>query len=244
VIGRPLTLAELTGADGGFDGDLVRVIGRFRGQNIYGDLPNASRKESADWVIKDGAHAVWVCGKQAAGSGWRLDPQSAKDAVNWLQVVGRPRTEDGFVYLRGVEVIPSIAPSPDAMPEPTSAQIRTYGAPVITFALPEAGELVVPETQFVIQFSNPMDPGSIQGRVALAYAKPRAGDPDFEWLRVTYADHTRHIVIDPGRPLEPGRNLECRLLPGIVDADGRPLTPRSGRADPWAVEVLRFEVGR
>ena len=93
-----------------------------------------------------------------------------------------------------MEVIPSIAPSPDAMPEPTSAQIRTYGPPVITFALPEAGEQIVPETQFVIQFSNPMDPGSIQGRVSLAYANPRAGDPASPARRHGCGSPTEHEI--------------------------------------------------
>ena len=143
-----------------------------------------------------------------------------------------------------MEVIPSIAPSPDAMADPTRVQVRTYGSPVITFALPETGEQIAPETQFVIQFSNPMDPASLQGRVRLGYASPRDGDGDFEWLRVTYSDHTRHIVIDPGKPLLPGRRLQCQILPGIVDAEGRPLGPRPGNESDGAVEVLQFEVGR
>jgi hypothetical protein len=95
----------------------------------------------------------------------------------------------------------------------------------------------------VIQFSNPMDPASLQGRVRLQYALPRPGDRGFEWLRVSYSDHTRIIVIDPGRPLESGRTLRCQLLPGIADADGRPLKPRPGREGAEAVEVLQFEVG-
>jgi hypothetical protein len=242
VIGRPTTLADLVAAEGKLDGRLVRVIGRFRGQNLYGDLPNASRRKSEDWVIKDGPSAAWVTGKPPAGSGWRLDPTSAKDSINWLQVVGRPKTRRGFVHLHALEVIPSIAPSPDAMADPTRVQVRTYGSPVVTFALPETGERISPDAQFVIQFSNPMDPASLQGRVRLDYASPRAGDREFEWLRVTYSDHTRHIVVDPGRPLLPGRTLNCQLLPGIVDAEGQPLGPRPGSEGDHAVEVLQFQV--
>ena len=142
-----------------------------------------------------------------------------------------------------MDVVPTRAPSPDATPEPAHTQIRTYGPPVIAFALPETGETIAPETQFVIQFSNPMDPASIQGRVQLQYALPRPGDSGFEWLRVSYSDHTRHIVIDPGGPLEPGRSVQCQLLPGIVDANNRPLIPRPGRVSGEAVEVLQFRVG-
>ena len=52
---------------------MVTVRGQFRGENLFGDLPSASRRRSADWVIKDDVFAVWVTGKKPKGPGWSLD---------------------------------------------------------------------------------------------------------------------------------------------------------------------------
>lgn len=247
VVGRPVTLEDLLAAGRALDGALVRVVGRFRGANLFGDLPTGTRRKSSDWVLKDGASAVWVTGKGPSGSGWSLDIQSARDSVNWLEVVGRPRTRHGTVYLHAMDVIPTSAPP--GVSEPPRTIVKVYGPPVITFALPEDGDRVVPATQFVIQFSNPMDPGSLQGKVELGYAGARKGDHPFGRLRVVYSDQTRSIVIVPGSPLEPGRQVECRLLNGIRDSGGRPLAPRNGhaagptRSGEQPVEILHFKVG-
>ena len=58
---------------GKLDGRKVRVRGQFRGNNLFGDLPSASRRKSSDWVIKDDLFAAWVSGKKPQGSGWKLD---------------------------------------------------------------------------------------------------------------------------------------------------------------------------
>ncbi len=39
------------------NGELVRVVGRYRGQNWFGDLPVDSRRSVQDWVIRDGLFA-------------------------------------------------------------------------------------------------------------------------------------------------------------------------------------------
>jgi hypothetical protein len=44
--------------------------------------------------------------------------------------------------------------------------------------------------------------------------------------------------------LEPGRIVECALLPGILDADGLPLMPRRNRAAAEEIDVLRYDVER
>src|SRR5262245_48675525 len=67
------TLAALVTHPGISDGKTVRVVGKFRGRNLYGDLPSKSERSSADWVIKDDLFAVWVTGKKPKGSGWALD---------------------------------------------------------------------------------------------------------------------------------------------------------------------------
>ncbi|HEY2946634.1 MAG TPA: hypothetical protein VGN09_29640, partial [Vicinamibacteria bacterium] len=63
-------------------------------------------------------------------------------------------------------------------------------------------------------------------------------------MKLAYDEGKRALVIDPGMALEAGRRLECRLLPGIVDADGLALVPRDGTATPDLIDVLRFDVER
>src|SRR5207244_11706210 len=51
-------------------GKSVRVVGRFRGANIYGDLPANTRRTAGDWVLQDGDHYVWVTGRTTQGQGF------------------------------------------------------------------------------------------------------------------------------------------------------------------------------
>jgi hypothetical protein len=108
----------------------------------------------------------------------------------------------------------------------------------VTFALPESGDTVRSDGRLVIQFSTPMDAASFSGRVELRYA---GAEEPLARVAVDYVEATRHVVIQPAEKLRRG-SLECRLLAGIVDANGRPLHPRSGDGEGDAVEVLRFRV--
>jgi hypothetical protein len=82
----------------------IRVVGQFRGRNLFGDLPKGSQRNPSDWVLKSGGHAVWVTGKQPKGKGWALDPDLASDARRWLEVVGRAEVVNGIVYLKAKTV--------------------------------------------------------------------------------------------------------------------------------------------
>lgn len=68
-------------------GKPVRVVGRFCGANLCGDL-GAAPVQGA-WVLDDGVTAVWVIGKEPSGKGWRLDPAYKGDTSRWIEVVGR-----------------------------------------------------------------------------------------------------------------------------------------------------------
>lgn len=242
VLGRPVTLQELRTANGALDGALVRAIGRFRGRNLYRDLAPATQAGDKDWVLRDGSHSVWVTGAPPSGQGFKLDPLASADTLQWLAVVGRPVTREGVVSLAAVSVA-LVAPPAEARQVTSRAQGKGYEEPVVTFALPDTGERIAPDTQFVIQFSAPMDPTSLQGRVVLEYDPPVPGSHDLEGVTVGYSEETRHVVVEPRRPLRRGRALRCRLLPGIVDVSGRPLNPRDASGDAGdAIEVLRFRV--
>src|SRR6185369_313116 len=85
-----VSLESLVTAPGQRDGQLVRVVGKFRGSNLYGDLPSKSQLQRGDWVIKDEAFAVWVTGRKPKGKGFDLDTSLKRDTGKWIEVIGKP----------------------------------------------------------------------------------------------------------------------------------------------------------
>lgn len=249
----PLTsLESLVGRPGARDGRRVRVVGKFRGQNLFGDLPVRSRRERRDWVIKDDLFAVWVTGRKPRGSGFELDGALKRDTERWLEVVGRVETVKGVTYIRAERVSLAAAPRPDAQAQaPAPPSPRPPVPPVVVFSLPLEGvEEVSPTGKLVVQFSADMDEARFERRVTLRYAgPPRPGDRPFDALKLGYDGGRRALTVDPGDVLAPGRTLELLLLSGITSTAGleleaRPPRPGSPAVPPGAVEVLRFVVGR
>jgi len=246
---KTTTLEDLVMNPGERDGQTLRVIGQFRGRNLYGDLPVRSQRTSVDWVIKDDAFAVWVSGKRPKGSGWQLDAGLKRDTGRWIEVVGRVETRNGITYLRAVQVALASPPTPtakaDAPPPPPE---RPKVPPVVVFALPLDGEdEVATDSRFVVQFSKDMDDSTFSGRVMLRYVGPvLPGDRAFDGVTLSYDAGRRALTVDPRDVLRPGRSVELLLLPGILDTDGMPLTPRPGRPDEAAevaVDVFRYLIG-
>jgi len=240
-----ITLESLVRTPGKHDGKTVRVVGKFRGRNLYGDLPSRSQKARSDWVIKDDLYAAWVTGKKPKGSGWELDPTLKRDTGKWILVVGRVETVAGITYLRAMQVELTTAPTPtaEAQPPPPPPE-RPKVPPVIVFALPLDGEReVAQDAKFQVQFSNDMDDKSFSGHVVLRYAGARLpGDRAFDAVSLSYDGGRRALTVDPGDLLRPGRVVELMLLPGIVDVDGLALEPRPGKMAAQAVDVLRYRV--
>ena len=241
-----VTLEDLVSQAGKLDGKTVRVVGKFRGRNLFGDLPSRSERDSSDWVIKDDVFAVWVTGKRPKGSGWELDPGLKRDTNKWVEVVGRPETISNVTYIRALSVVLGGPPRPTAQAAPPAPPPpRPKVPPVVVFSLPLDGERDVPATGvFKVQFSKDMDEDSFKGRVVFRYAGPRLpGDREFVGLKMSYDLGRRALIVDPGDVLRPGRVVELRLLAGIIDVDGLPLTPRPGREPSAATaDMLRFEV--
>jgi hypothetical protein len=241
-----VTLEALLSRPGARDGQTVRVVGKFRGRNLYGDLPARSQRNSSDWVIKDEHYAVWVSGKKPKGEGFNLDPGLKRDTGKWVEVVGRVETRGGVTYLRAVKVGLATAPSPTAQVQPPPPPPeRPKVPPVVVFSLPLDGEAEVPiDSRFVVQFNKDMNEETFRGHVLLRYSGPQLpGDRPFVGLRLSYDGGRRALTVDPGDRLLPGRQVELLLLPGIADIDGLELTPRPGRFHAGAVDVLRFFVG-
>jgi hypothetical protein len=87
-----------------FVGVSVRLVGLFRGRNLFGDLPADSQRSASDWVLKEGDNALWVIGKAPKGKGWSLDPAYKGDTVRWLAVEGKVEVVNGVAYLRASKV--------------------------------------------------------------------------------------------------------------------------------------------
>lgn len=241
-----VTLEGLVSRPGKQDGQTVRVVGKFRGRNLYGDLPARSARASADWVIKDDVYAVWVTGRKPKGSGWELDGSLKRDTGKWIEVIGKPETRNGVTYIRAAQVRITDPPRPaaDAAPPPPPPE-RPKVPPVVVFALPLDGDGEVPsDSRFVVQFNKDMDEASFKNNVLLRYAGPvLPGDREFDGIKLSYDQGRRALTVDPGDVLRPGRQIELMLLPGISDVDGMNLVPRPGTQVDGAADVLRFRTG-
>jgi hypothetical protein len=240
-------LEALLSPPGRRDGQLLRVVGKFRGHNLYGDLPAHSQRRSADWVIKDDVYAVWVTGRKPKGSGWELDAGLKRDTGKWIEVIGVPETMGGITYLKaervGLTTAPTATAEAQAAPPPPE---RPRVPPVVVFTLPLDGDREVPsDSRFVVQFSKDMDESSFEGHVLVRYAGPRLpGDREFDGVRLSYDGGRRALTVDPGDVLRTGRHLEVVLLPGIVDVDGLTLEPRPGTPPlQGVVDVVSYEIG-
>ena len=73
----------------------VTISGRFRGRNLYGDLPAAPGRSRWDFVLASVDAAVWVVGQEPKGDGFELDVQARIDTGRWLEVTGRVALHDG-----------------------------------------------------------------------------------------------------------------------------------------------------
>jgi hypothetical protein len=244
---RLLPLEGLLSNPARYDGHTVKVVGMFRGRNLYGDLPVRSQRNGSDWVIKDDVFAVWIVGRKPKGDGFELDAGLKRDTNKWLEVVGRVATRGPIVYLQAVYVGLSKEPRPAA--EVKAAPLppeKPKVPPVVVFALPLDGEQEVPRSaRFYVQFNKDMNEGSFKGRVVVRYSGPvQPGDRAFDGVRLYYDQGRRALEVDPGDNLRPGRTLELLLLPGINDLDGLELQPRKGRAgEDGVTDVLRYKVG-
>ena len=82
-----------------FEGSRVTLRGRFRAQNLYGDLPAWPRKSNWDFVLQVGDGSIWVTGLRPRGKDFDLDPGARRGAGTWLEVTGIFRLVDDLPTL-------------------------------------------------------------------------------------------------------------------------------------------------
>jgi hypothetical protein len=213
----------------------VKVIGRFKGRNLYGELPFALGKGKWDFVLQSAEGALWVTGVRPRGKGFDLDPSKRVDTGRWVEVTGVVKRQGVITYIEASAIGIAAAPEPAAVqvtvpppPEPPPEVI--FSAPV-----PEDQD-VDPALPVRIQFSRDMDPRTIKDRVMVTYVAPSGATPPsaVPAFTATYNDAAHAIEIKFAQPLERFYKVKVELLEGITALDGRPLKP-------W---TLTFTTGR
>ena len=215
----------------------VRVIGRFKGRNLYGELPFAPGKSKWDFVIESADASIWVTGIRPRGKGFDLDPGKRVDTGRWLEVKGVVKREGTTTYIEGASLV-------EASPvEETAVEIELPARPPepppeVIFSAPIADDADVERGGKVrVQFSRDINPRTIRDKVRVTYLDESGAEvadrrpPAFS---VAYNDETHAIEITFAEPLERFQRVRVQLLEGIAALDEQPLKP-------W---TLTFTTGR
>ena len=205
----------------------VTVIGRFRGRNLYGDMPESPDESRWDFVLRSADAAVWVVGREPKGDGFELDVLARVDTGRWLEVTGAVRLEDNMVLIEA-GALALAEPVPDR-PAPPVAEAPRLPPPEVIFTAPLSGDVDVPlDTTVRVQFSRDMEAESFEGRVRVWYG-PGAPPPDAAGaeitFEVTYLGRNRVLQIRFDQELVRFRNVTVELLEGVTANDGTPLPP-------------------
>ena len=205
-----------------FEGKTVTLRGRFRAQNLYGDIPFWPRQSQWDFVLQSGDAAIWVTGRRPRGKGIDLDPTTRRGAGTWLEVTGVIRYENGLARLEATELASS-KPADDAEPTPIAAP-PPLPPPGVIFSTPlDAESDIDPAVVIRVQFSRDMREASFEGAVKVAYG----GDapPPVPAFAVTYQPATRSIEIKFTSALASRTDVTVSLGSPIAAHDGTPLPP-------------------
>jgi hypothetical protein len=205
-----------------YDGKSVTVVGRFRGANLFGDLPVPVAKGRWDFVIQSADGAMWVTGMRPRGKGFNLDPTARADTGHWLQITGVLRNGEPLPWIEATSLSEATAPAEPVVEVP-APPIRQPG-PTVVFSAPVEGDTDVDRTAPVrIQFSRDMDPKSFQNQIHVSYVGGQ-GAPTPPTFTFRYDDGTRALEIKFSAPLAPLRQVKVDLLTGIASAgDHQPL---------------------
>lgn len=203
----------------------VTVSGRFRGRNLYGDLPAPLNLSKWDFVLQSADAAVWVSGMRPRGKGFDLDPGARVDTGRWLEVSGTVRTEGSRVWIEATTIQRGSAPT--ETPVEITVATPKEAPPSVIFSAPVSDEVdVSPATTVRIQFSRDMNGSTVRSRIRVTYGAPAQGEapapPEFA---ASYNEGLRALEIKFAKPLERFQTVKVELLDGITATDGQPLRP-------------------
>ncbi|MGH9408096.1 MAG: Ig-like domain-containing protein [Vicinamibacterales bacterium] len=222
------TIRALALAPEQYAGHGVTVTGRFRGANLYADLPQgAGTKGRWDFVLQSADAAVWVSGVRPKGKDFDLDVNSRIDTGRWLQVTGTVRREGALPWIEATAVTAANAPAAPDHVSVAASPIPAAPPPSVIFTMPIANDTDVDRTGAIkIQFSRDMDPASFKNHVRLSYVGPApAGAPaNPPPYTAQYVEGSRGVEIKCSAPLDRFRTVKVDLLDGITaDRDKQPL---------------------
>jgi hypothetical protein len=203
----------------------VTVSGRFRGRNLYGDLPGPLNKSKWDFVLQSADAAVWTSGLRPRGRNFDLDPGARVDTGRWLEVTGTVRADGPSVWIEAKSL--ELSSPPEATPVDVSVPATPQAPPptvVFSDPVPDEGDV---ERGIVvrIQFSWDMDGRSFRDRVRITYAPARGQAPPPPEFTATYNEGSRALQIKFTSRLERFQTVRIELLEGILAVDGQPLKP-------------------
>jgi hypothetical protein len=200
----------------------VTIVGRFRGRNLYGDLPDAPGKSRWDFVLQSADSSVWVTGRRPRGDGFDLNIDNRVDTGRWLEVAGVVKLERGLVRLEATAIRPSQPPAQSA-PEALVKVPVHVPPPEVIFSAHTADETDVEPTATIrIQFSRDLKAESIKGHVTAGYVGSNQPFPAFT---ATYDGSRRVLELKFATPLEPFSTVRIALTDGLVGGDGQAVKP-------------------
>src|SRR4051812_23940855 len=85
-------------------GQRVKIVGQFRGRNLYGELPREPSISQWDFVVHAADAAIWITGLRPRGKDFTLDINKRVDTGRWLEVTGVVREGRGLVWIEGQQL--------------------------------------------------------------------------------------------------------------------------------------------
>ena len=217
-----------------FDNRTVTLVGRFRGRNLYADVPQGVAKSKWDFVLQSADGAIWITGLRPKGNDFELDPEARADTGKWLEVTGVVHRDAANLWIAAKSLRRAAAPA-DLPVEAAAPVAAPDPPPAVIFSAPIADDTdVSPAGPVRIQFSRDMNPKSFSNHVRVSYGgptPPAVAPPPFT---VAYNDGNRSIDIRFKAPLERFQVVHVQLDEGITAIDGQPLKA-------W---TLRFTTGQ
>ena len=212
-----------------YEGREVKVVGRFKGRNLYGDLPQALGKSKWDFVIQSADGALWVTGMRPKGKGFDLDPNARVDTGRWLEVTGVVGQVGSLAYITASALREASAPTETPV-ELAVPDRPSLPQPEVIFSAPVDEDQDVERTVTVrVQFSRDVDPKTIRERVRVSYVTPQASGAapaaQFPAYTVRYNDAAHAVEIRFAQPLERFQQVRVEILDGIMALDGQSVKP-------------------
>ncbi len=226
------TIRSIVLAPEQFDNRTVTLTGRFKGRNLYGDLPQGVSKSKWDFVLQSADAAVWITGLRPKGKDFDLDPGARVDTGRWVEVTGIVHRDVAALWIAGESIRVATAPT-DIPVEAPQPRLIVEPPPSVIFSAPLADDTDFPVSGRVrIQFSRDMNGTTFHGRVRIHYIGPNppATAPT---STATYDEGTRSLEIKFKDPLPRFQSMSIELQEGIAANDGQVLKP-------W---TLRFSTG-